>query len=215
MKKLLYIVANSKPEAISSSRTVGRTLVNSILEKHMDVKLEELNLYEDYIPRPKYSYFNERSTLVSSDALLKLSPQEQNDVKQMEKLSDQFVSASVYVVSAPMWSLSFPGVLKDYIDCIIQAEKTITFTEDKPKGLLNDRPRTFIYVQSSGADIPWIMKPMLDKGLNYVEDMMKFIGIDTFEKLLVDGTGTTEMEKSQAIEEAKNKIDTIISRIVL
>ncbi len=213
MKKLLYIVANSKPEALSSSRTVARTLVKSLLEKYTDLKLEEVDLYNDSIPRPKYNYFSRRSTLVSQEELLKLTQEEQKDVYQMLKLCDQFVSASVYVVAAPMWSLSFPGVLKDYLDCIMQAEKTLTFNDDKPQGLLGDKPRTFIYVQASGANIPWIMKPMLDKGLNYVEDMMKFIGISKFEKLLVDGTGTTEIERSKAIEEAKSKIENIISAI--
>ena len=213
MKKLLYIVANSKPEEISSSKTVGRALVNSIMEKYKDFSLEELDLYKEYIPRPKFSYFSSRSTLVNTDALLKLTVQEQNDVQQMSKLCDQFVTASVYVVASPMWSLSFPAVLKDYIDCIIQAEKTITFNNNKPKGLLNDRPRTFIFVQSSGADIPWLMKPILDKGLNYVEDIVKFIGISKFDELLVDGTGTTETEKFEAIEKAKSKIDTIIDQI--
>jgi len=213
MKKLLYIVANSKPEQISSSKTVGRALVNSIMEKYKDFSLEELDLYKEYIPRQKFSYFSSRSTLVNTDALLKLTVQEQNDVQQMSKLCDQFVTASVYVVASPMWSLSFPAVLKDYIDCIIQAEKTITFNNNKPKGLLNDRPRTFIFVQSSGADIPWLMKPILDKGLNYVEDIVKFIGISKFDELLVDGTGTTETEKFEAIEKAKSKIDTIIDQI--
>lgn len=213
MKKLLYIVANSKPEEISSSKTVGRALVNSIMEKYKDFSLEELDLYNEHIPRPKFSYFSSRSTLVSAEALSKLTAQEQNDVQQMSKLCDQFVAASVYIVASPMWSLSFPAVLKDYIDCIIQAEKTITFNNKKPEGLLNDRPRTFIYVQSSGADIPWILKPILDKGLNYVEDIIKFIGISKFDELLVDGTGTTETEKSEAIEKAKSKIDTILDQI--
>lgn len=213
MKKILYIVANSKPEEISSSKTVGRALVNSILEKCKDFTLEELDLYKEYIPRPKYSYFSSRSTVVSADALSKLTAQEQNDVQQMTKLCDQFVGASVYIVASPMWSLSFPAVLKDYIDCIIQAEKTIKFHDNKPEGLLNDRPRTFIYVQSSGANISWLTKPILDKGLNYVEDIIKFIGISKFDELLVDGTGTTETEKSEAIEKAKGKIDDILEQI--
>lgn len=213
MKKLLYIIANSKPEEISSSKIVGRALVNSIMDKYKDLSLEELDLYNENIPRPKYSYFSSRSTLVSTDALSKLTVQEQSDVQQMLKLCDQFVAASVYIIASPMWSLSFPAILKDYIDCIIQAEKSITFTNNKPEGLLNDRPRTFIYVQSSGANIPWLMKPILDKGLNYVEDIMKFIGISKFEELLIDGTGTTDKEKSEAIEKAKSKIDTIIDQI--
>lgn len=215
MEKLLYIVANSKPEEISSSKTVGRALVNGILDKYKNLSLEELDLYSEHIPRPKYSYFSSRSTLIKEEALSKLSAQEQSDIQQMSKLCDQFVAASVYVVASPMWSLSFPAVLKDYIDCIIQAEKTITFTNNKPEGLLNDRPRTFFYVQSSGANIPWIMKPILDKGLNYVEDIMKFIGISKFDELLIDGTGTTETEKSEAIEKAKSKIETFTNEIQL
>lgn len=215
MKKLLYIIANSKPEGISSSKTVARELVNSIMGKYKDFTLEELNLYDEHIPRPKYSYFSSRSTLVESDALSKLTEQEQEDVLQMKKLSDQFISASIYIVASPMWSLSFPAILKDYIDCINQAEKTITFKDKKPEGLLNDKPRTFIYVQSSGGNIPWIMKPMFDKGLNYVEDIMKFMGISKFEDLLIDGTGTTEEEKTKAIEKAISKIDSIIGKIEL
>jgi len=34
MKKLLYIIGNSKKEEESSSRTVSRRLVNAILEKN-------------------------------------------------------------------------------------------------------------------------------------------------------------------------------------
>jgi FMN-dependent NADH-azoreductase len=213
MKKILYIVANSKPEEISASRTVSRALVNRIMEKYKDFTLEELDLYKEYIPRPKYSYFSRRSTLVNADALSKLTTQEQNDVQQMTKLCNQFVSATIYVVASPMWSLSFPAVLKDYIDCIIQAEKTITFQKEKPEGILNDRPRTFIYVQSSGGNIPWLMKPILDKGLNYVEDIIKFIGVSKFDELLVDGTGTTETDKSDAIEKAKSEIDGVLEQI--
>ena len=52
VKKLLYIIANFKPEAFSSSRIVSRALVNSILEKYPDLSLEELDLYNEHIPRP-------------------------------------------------------------------------------------------------------------------------------------------------------------------
>ena len=60
-------------------------------------------------------------SISNADALSKLTVQEQNDVQQMSKLCDQFVAASVYIVASPMWRLSFPAVLIDYIDCIIQA----------------------------------------------------------------------------------------------
>lgn len=213
MKKLLYIISDSKPETLSSCKTVGRALVTRLIDRYDNLQLEEVDLYKDYIPRPKFSYFSGRSSVVDSEALSKLTPDEQNDVRQMTKLCDQFVSASIYVVAAPMWSLSFPAPLKDYIDCVIQANKTIVFKDEKPHGLLNDKPRTFIYVQSSGTDIPWITRPILNKGVNYVKEIMNFIGIKKFEELLADGTGTTEEEKSDAIEKAESQIGDILEQV--
>lgn len=112
-----------------------------------------------------------------------------------------------------MWSLSFPAPVKEYLDCIIQAGKTIAFENNKPHGLMNDKQRIFIYVQSSGANIPWILKPALSKGLNYVHDITKFIGINTFEELLVDGTGATEEERQNAIKTATDKIPELVEKL--
>ena len=115
--------------------------------------------------------------------------------------------------AAPMWSLAFPAPVKEYIDCIIQVGKTIKFKDNKPQGLLGNKDRIFIYVQSSGANIPWILRPALNKGINYVEGIMKLIGIDRFEELLVDGTGTTEEERQKAIQTATEKINDIVSKL--
>lgn len=70
-----------------------------------------------------------------------------------------------------------------------------------------------VYIQSSGGHIPWMLRPIMNKGLNYVEDIIKFMGIKKFEELLVDGTGFTKEEKQEAINKAFNKIDDIIDSI--
>ncbi len=214
VKKLLYIIANSKAEEQSSSRTVSRNLVNAILEKIEDVELEELNLYEEHIPQLKGCYFESRSAIVNSEARSKLTSEEQKEIAKIEQLCDQFKASDIYVLAAPMWSLSFPAPVKEYIDCIIQAGKTIAFENNKPYGLMDDKPRVFIYVQSSGANVPWLLKPALSKGLNYVHDIMKFIGINTFYELLVDGTGTTEGERQDAIETATGKIPQLVEKFL-
>ncbi len=213
MKKLLYIVGNSKAEEQSSSRTVSRKLVNAILEKVPDVELEELNLYEEHIPQLKGCYFESRSAIVSSAARSKLSAEEQKEVSKIEHLCNQFKEADIYVLAAPMWSLSFPAPVKEYLDCIIQAGKTIAFEHNKPHGLMNDKRRIFVYVQSSGANIPWLLKSTLSKGLNYVHKIIKFIGINTFDDLLVDGTGATEEERQNAIKTATDKIPRLVEKL--
>ena len=213
MKKLLYIIVNSKEEAQSSSRTVSRSLVNAILQKKPELRLEELDLYKAHIPQLKGCCFESRSALVSAEARSRLAPEEQREVEAAAALCEQFRDADCYVLASPMWSLSFPAPLKAYIDCVVQAGRTIAFEDNKPRGLLGDKPRVFLYVQSSGAAIPWLIRPALNKGLNYVRDIVKFMGIETFEELLVDGTGTTEAERLEAVRKATEKIDGVVNAL--
>ncbi len=210
MKKLLYISVNSKPEELSASKTVARNFINKFLEKNTDFQVEEIDLYKEHIPRLEYQYFEHRNCVIDENDANKLDSKDQKEIQRIRELCDQFISANVYVIAAPMWSLSFPAPLKEYIDCIMQNEKTIKFEGKKIEPLLNDKPRTMVYIQSSGANIPWVLRPIMNKGLNYVEDVIKFMGIKKFDELLVDGTGYTEEEKQEAINKACEKIDDII-----
>ena len=211
MKKLLYISVNSKPEDLSASKTVARKFINRFLEKNKDFTLEETDLYKEHIPRLEYQYFEKRNCIVDENDMKKLEKNDQREIQRIRELCDQFISANVYVIAAPMWSLSFPAPLKEYIDCIMQDQKTITFDDGKPEGMLNDKDRTLVYIQSSGGHIPWILKPVMNKGVNYIENIIKFMGVKKFEELLVDGTGFTEKERQEAINKAISKIDNTIS----
>lgn len=213
MKKILYISVNSKPESLSSSKTVAREFINRFLEKNKDFELEEVDLYKDHIPRLEYQYFENRNCIIKEEDAKKLDDKDRREIDKIRKLCDQFVEASVYVIAAPMWNLSFPAPLKEYIDCIIQDGKTITFKNDKPEGILNDIDRSVVYIQSSGGNIPWALKPLMDKGVNYIQSIMKFIGIKKFDELLVDDTGTTNEQRKESIEKSCEKIDNIIDNL--
>lgn len=215
-KKLLYISVNSKPENLSSSKMVARKFINKFLERNGDFKVEEVDLYKEHIPRLEYQYFKDRNCVITEEDAKKLPEKDQNEIRKIRDLCDQFISAQMYVIAAPMWSLSFPAPLKEYIDCIVQEEKTISFEKGKkPKGLLDDKERAIVYIQSSGGNIPWILDPIMDKGENYVAQIMKAMGIKNVQELKVDATGTTEEERENAIREAEEKIDSILDRINL
>ena len=209
-KKLLYISVNSKPENLSSSKMGARKFINKFLERNGDFKVEEVDLYKEHIPRLEYQYFKDRNCVITEEDAKKLPEKDQKEIRKIRDLCDQFISAQMYVIAAPMWSLSFPAPLKEYIDCIVQEEKTISFEKGKkPKGLLDDKERAVVYIQSSGGNIPWILDPIMDKGENYVAQIMKAMGIKNVQELKVDATGTTEEERENAIREAEEKIDSI------
>lgn len=213
-KKLLYISVNSKPENLSSSKMVARKFINKFLERNGNFKVEEVDLYKEHIPRLEYQYFKDRNCVITEEDAKKLPEKDQKEIRKIRDLCDQFISAQMYVIAAPMWSLSFPAPLKEYIDCIVQEEKTISFEKGKkPKGLLDDKERAVVYIQSSGGNIPWILDPIMDKGENYVAQIMKAMGIKNVQELKVDATGTTEEERENAIREAEEKIDSILDRI--
>lgn len=215
-KKLLYISVNSKPENLSSSKMVARKFINKFLERNGDFKVEEVDLYKEHIPRLEYQYFKDRNCVISEEEAKKLPEKDQKEIRKIRDLCDQFINAQMYVIAAPMWSLSFPAPLKEYIDCIVQEEKTISFEKGKkPKGLLDDKERAVVYIQSSGGNIPWILDPIMDKGENYVAQIMKAMGIKNVQELKVDATGTTEEERENAIRDAEEKIDSILDRINL
>lgn len=215
-KKLLYISVNSKPENLSSSKMVARKFINKFLERNGNFKVEEVDLYKEHIPRLEYQYFKDRNCVITEEDAKKLPEKDQKEIRKIRNLCDQFISAQMYVIAAPMWSLSFPAPLKEYIDCIVQEEKTISFEKGKkPKGLLDDKERAVVYIQSSGGNIPWILDPIMDKGENYVAQIMKAMGIKNVQELKVDATGTTEEERENAIRDAEEKIDSILDRINL
>lgn len=71
-KKLLYISVNSKPENLSSSKTVARVFINKFLEKYNDFYVEEVDLYKDHIPRLEYQYFESQNAIINDEEAKKL-----------------------------------------------------------------------------------------------------------------------------------------------
>lgn len=212
-KTLLYINCNSKPEKLSSSKTVARLFIQKFIEKNPDFDIEEVNLYKDHIPRLEYEYFAGRSALVEKEALNQLDDHAKKEIQRINNLCDQFIKARVYVIAAPMWSSSFPPLLKEYFDCVIQDKKTIKFDNKKPKGKLNDLDRSLVYIQSSGGKLPLYIRPVLNRGVSYIKYISKFIGINKRKVILVDGTGNTEEERLASIDKASKEIDKIIKTL--
>lgn len=211
-KKLLYIIANSKPENLSTSRTVAREFINAYLQKNPEDTVEELDLYHNNIPLLNYRLFDHRATIVEGAEYDKLSNEEKGMVDQIHNLANQFLAADRYVISAPMWSIFFPSILKQYLDCIIINGKTISIGNNEVKGLLDNKERHMVYIQSSGGSYPAIMSRKLNHGLKYLEDVFSFLGIAKFKNIMIEGVDEEGIGKDKAIEEALLDVKHIVRR---
>lgn len=212
MSTLLYITVNSKPEHLSTSKTVGRTFIDKYKERYPEDTIEELDLYEADIPLMSYKLFPSRATLVCGDALEQLSEKEQEAAQRASELCDQFIKADKYVITAPMWSVFFPSILKQYLDCIILGGKVINIdqAQNKVEGLLDNKTRKMLYIQSSGGDIPILLASKMNHGVHYLRDIFKFLGIKKFDRLLVEGVDDHDIGKEKAIKRAIVDMDDIL-----
>jgi len=67
-----------------------------------------------------------------------------------------------------------------------------------------------VYIQSSGGKYPKLLSGKLNHGVEYFEDLFKFLGIKRFEKVLVEGIDDPDIGREKAITKACQDIESII-----
>ena len=132
-RPILYVNACVRKE----SRT--RRLAEKLLLK-LDKPFEEICLKEIAFPIVNEDYLNMRDQLISESAF-------QNPVFYLAR---RFSEAETIVIAAPFWDLSFPAMLKQYLEQINVVGITFKYSEDGvPVGLC--RASRLFYVTTAGG----------------------------------------------------------------
>ncbi|QDW99900.1 FMN-dependent NADH-azoreductase [Staphylococcus chromogenes] len=202
MSKLLYITAHPLDELVSNSMAAGTAFIESYKENHPEDEIVHIDLFKDYIPFIDGDVFSGWGKLQNGEAL---TSEEEKKVSRLNELSDQFISADKYVFVTPMWNLSFPPVMKAYIDSVAVAGKTFKYTSEGSVGLLTDKKA--LHIQSRGGYYNEGPAKDLEHGDSYLRAMMTFFGVPTYENVIVEGHNKaperSEEIKSAAILKAK------------
>lgn len=113
----------------------------------------------------------------------------------------QFANADIIVIAAPFWDLSFPAVLKAYLEQINVVPITFEYTEQGiPKGLC--RCRKLIYVTTAGG---YIFSE--EFGYGYVRTLAEqFYGIPETELIKAEGLDIEGADVEAILQEAIRSI---------
>ena len=214
MKKLLYITCNSKPEEASASKTVARYFLEELKAKQGQFEVEELDLYNMKIPELKTCYLDGRCNLVEGDDYSKLPSADQENIKQIKLLAEQFKQADFYLIAAPLWNMKIPGYLSMYFDSININKITLTIQPNEVSGRLDDKERTAVYVQASGGSVtPGEPNSQKNHAGLYVQDLLSFMGIKHYHEVLVENTGYTEEEQHKAVAKGKEDAKELVKKL--
>ena len=132
-KQILYVNACVRKE----SRT--RSLAKKLLAR-LDMPYEEIRLEDISFPAVTEEYLNTRDQLLSQEAFQ----------DPLFDLARQFSEAETIVIAAPYWDLSFPAMLKQYLEQITVVGITFKYSEEGiPVGLC--RAKRLFYVTTAGG----------------------------------------------------------------
>ena len=160
-KQILYVNACVRKE----SRT--KRLADKLLSK-LGEPYEELCLEKIAFPIVNEEYLNKRDQLISAGDFQ--SP--------AFDLARQFSEAKNIVIAAPYWDLSFPSMLKQYLEQINVVGITFKYSEEGVPVALCKANRLFYVTTAGGLYVPE------DYGFGYVKALAQnFYGIQDVRKI--------------------------------
>lgn len=185
MTTVLFITAHPHDEAKSFSMAAGKAFIETYREIHPSDEFIHVDLYKEYIPHIDADIFSGWGKLQAGNSFDQLSNEEQQKIRRLTQLVDQFVAADKYIFVTPMWNFSFPPIVKAYIDALCVVGKTFRYTEQGPVGLLTDKKA--LHIQARGGIYSEGPAAPMEMGHRYLATIMNFFGVPSFDGLFIEG----------------------------
>ena len=170
------------------SRT--KKVADSLLLKLND-NVKEIKLFDSDFPKTDESFLKWRDGCI---AIKDFS-------NKYFDFAKDFSSADKIVIAAPYWDLSFPAVLKQYIEHINVLGITFEYTEDGfPKGLC--KAKELYYVMTAGGNyVPE------EFGFGYIKSLSQnFYGISNFELVKATGLDIVGADSAAIVKQCIEKL---------
>lgn len=187
---LLWIDATMRKEEESRSFQMGQAYVDAFLQQRPEIQLNHRVLREDTSLVPmRYEEVLARETV----------PQEENS--PLTRYAKEFAAVDFVVISAPYWDLTFPAVLKCYLEWVCCLGVTFRYGPQGPISLCAMQQLT--YLTAGGGNVA-----AFDLGTEYLRGLGQLLfGNPRFsscsaQRLDVEGTDV-EQVMAEALEKTK------------
>lgn len=186
---ILFVNACVHPE----SRT--KKLADYFLSK-IDGDIKEINLNEEKIPPLNMETLIYRTRLT----------EEMNFDEAIFKYAHCYANADLIVVAAPYWDLSFPAVLKTYIENI--NVNGIVFKYDEKGNVIGlCKAQRLVYITTAGGKISH------EYGFEYMKSIAQdFHGIENVDYIKAEELDIIGSDVDKILQKAKEKIDKLVEK---
>jgi FMN-dependent NADH-azoreductase len=205
MKNILFIQSSPR-DSQSYSQRVAQSVVDDLAKRNRDAKITVRNMAVN--PPPHVG-----SAFVAGLAAApqKLTPEQAEALALSDKLIDELAAADILVMAVPMHNLGIPSTLKAWIDHIVRAGRTFTYTANGPKGLVMGK-RAIIVLASGG-----VYSSGPSKGFDFQEPYLRavlgLIGITNVNVVRVEGVAMGTVGAEKAIGAAMNQSRDLLAQV--
>ena len=198
MEKTLLIDACVRPE----SRT--RLLAQRVLNR-LDGKLETVNLERENIQPLNYERMLARDEAVKNEG--GDAEAEKDGDAALLRYARQFAEADAIVFAAPYWDLSFPAMVKNYLEAVTVQGVTFYYNEEGiPQGLC--RAKRVFYVETCGGPCEGF-----NFGFDYVKGLCRMLyGIQEVHCFKAEMLDVIGMDVEAIMKRAMEEIDAYFAK---
>ena len=204
MKNILLIESGPRG-AQAFSHQAARFVVNELRARHPGVNVVVRDLGENPPPHAGRAFI---SALQAQPE--ELTPDQVKALAYSDLLINEVLEADVIVLAVPVHNFTIPSTLKAWIDHIVRAGRTFSYTSNGPKGLVTGK-RAILVLASGGVFSDGPTKPY-DFHEPYLRAVLGFIGITNVEVIRVEGVAMSATGPKKALAFATARTAEILSR---
>lgn len=197
MKNILHVISSPRGDE-SISIKLGNSITNQIASTFPGSSVTKIDLNVNPYPH----LFEEQINAMRSPAATHTEAQKAL-VKRSDEAIAQLFAADTIVISLPLYNFSIPSTLKSWLDNILRAGHTFSYSAEGPKGLVTDKK---VYIALASGNV-YSQGPYqaYDHAVPYLKSALGFIGITDIEVVRAEGTAIAGVMEN-ALEKAIGSI---------
>ena len=192
MKKILFVNCCISVHEESRTRKLAQGFLEAFLKNNSQSEIEEVDLMKEGLQPLDPDMIRRRNELSDSGA------------KGAEEFlqAERFAAADIIVIAAPYWEMSFPALLRIYIEHISALNVTFGYS-DKGEQIGLCRAKHMVYLTTAGGFIDG-----KDYGGDYLRAMCEVYGISEFFSVAAEGLdiqgADVDAEMARALRQAES-----------
>jgi FMN-dependent NADH-azoreductase len=217
MKNILF-VSSSPRGGESYSHQVAQKVVDGLKSRHPEAQVVERDVAKQPLPHIGEDFV---SGMAASAGAIQaksasrfagaLTPGQAEALALSDALIDELRAADVVVIAAPMYNFGLPSTLKAWIDHVVRAQRTFSYTAGGIQGLLQGKRA--ILVMASGGVYSAGPAAAMDFEESYLRATLGFIGITDIRVVRVEGVSVGAIGPQNAIAAAYQQSEQVLAQV--